>query len=209
MIGIDHEPSRAILDALNEALGEGQYSIAYHDGPNGVDGIIRTRTQPPREFTTRFARDAVNEQVEAVWQELVARTTATLKHEREQEEAAARAYRAEPTPENEVKPGEAVPAVRITEQTDVTESESDLVEGTRHVEAEALGRARGVDAVEAESAGGMDLGGPPAPVDQQAAENTLGDDHARVEGGTGSSESPSTGGGEHFDSSTVDEERGR
>lgn len=171
MIGIAHEPSQAILDALNEALGEGTYSIAYHDGPNGVAGIIRLREAPQREFKTSFARDAEKEQVEAVWQELVARTTATLKAERAQEEAAARAYRPEPAPENEVKPGEAVPGTLTEGQTDA--------EGTTLAEPDAV----------------------------PEAENELGDDHARVIGGTGTSEHPSTGGGDHFESSTADERK--
>ena len=179
MIGLNHEPSRAILDALNEALGEGNYSIAYHDGPSGVSGIIRMREQPQREFKTHFARDAAPEQVEAVWQELIARTTATLKSELEQEQAAARAYRPDPSPANEVKPGEAEPPVRITAQTEVTESESDLVER------EGSSDDR-----------------------NDAPDNEPGVDHAHVEGGTGTGEG-ATGGGEHFESSTADEGRRR
>lgn len=178
MIGIAHEPSREILDALNEALGEGTYSIAYHDGPQGIAGIIRMREAPQREFKTYFARDAEAPQVEAVWQELVARTIATLKAETEQEQAAARAYRPEPEPANEVKPGEAVPGT-ITGQTDVTESEHELVAGTTLAEPDAV----------------------------PEAENKLGHDHSSVAGGTGTSEHAASGGGDTFESSTADERK--
>lgn len=75
MIGTDQEPSRKVLDALNGVFGDGQYQIAYEQEATGVKGIVRTRENPSREYTTRFSPGLVPEQVEAVWLELVARAS--------------------------------------------------------------------------------------------------------------------------------------
>jgi hypothetical protein len=103
VIGLAHEPSRDILDALDETLGEGAYQVAYTEDQYGVLGIVRTREQPSREYTTRFARDAAREQVEAVWQELASRIEGTRTAELEQQSALAREYRPAPVEESGVE----------------------------------------------------------------------------------------------------------
>lgn len=73
MIGIDQEPNREALAALNAALGEGNYQIQYEQAENGVIGIVRTHETPSRTWKTRFSPGLAPEQVAAVWQEFSSR----------------------------------------------------------------------------------------------------------------------------------------
>lgn len=85
MIGVDQEPSRKVLDALNAVLGDGTYAFEYQQDPYGVRGIVRTRETPPREFVARFAPGLEPALVEVAWLELVDRIGKTLTSEREHE----------------------------------------------------------------------------------------------------------------------------
>jgi hypothetical protein len=73
MIGIDQEPNRETLAALNGALGEGNYQVQYEQTEHGVRAIVRTHEKPPRTWNTRFAAGLAREQVDAVWQEFASR----------------------------------------------------------------------------------------------------------------------------------------
>jgi hypothetical protein len=124
MIGTDQEPSRKVLDKLNETLGEGTYTVSYAQDAHGITGVVRTREQPPREYTTRFTSGQSPEQVEAVWLELADRASKSIRFEREQEQARASAYREPPRP----APGEQTPppAEPSTEQPKAEATDDEL-----------------------------------------------------------------------------------
>jgi hypothetical protein len=86
MIGLDQEPSRATLDALNAELGEGKYRITYRQNPNGgsIAEINLLDVEPPKVISVGFASGLVREQIDALWSETVDRLSKARQHERNQ-----------------------------------------------------------------------------------------------------------------------------
>lgn len=84
MIGLDQAPNEDAQRKLVEALGDGQYTIEYRETPGGVAVIVQTREVPSRVWSSQVANGIPRSSMDAVWQELTSRITASVKHEKRQ-----------------------------------------------------------------------------------------------------------------------------
>lgn len=71
MIGIDQEPKREALDALDRILGAGTYAISYAEESAGVRAIVRTHERPARQWSAHFSPNITPDDVRDVWAALV------------------------------------------------------------------------------------------------------------------------------------------